>query len=416
MRAGDRVRRHGLAGALAWLCCASALAAEPLSISFSSATKKNAGGTVVWQVPLASGSNMAIKATPDVLAQTQTVTLKWKGFEGTDQVFPKPPPGPNSAQLGTGGEASVPISFAKDSYKQWQVTACITWKPPGQNQKSDSCVAAYVEGVDLAAQNAGKLIKIVSPPHQGLSHNWEKLPKYGSSIGVSVQDEVLSKSPAKLVTLKYDSHDLASNGKPWPRPVDKISPQSLSLSGAASQGGWTQMSAPLALPAETGEWLTIKACLTIEISGEVCSDTYAYRQTEPPLKAAIDKNPMIDSNQSLPPAPPPSGGGGGGGGGKANMMAPPPVLSTPAAGSPMPAASAPPGRPATTLSAPAPQMGPADPGPSAMPQVPGCAAVPGRSGEFSCATPEAAAGCERLRASPASGVRACHGSGARLRR
>ena len=416
-RASDHLRLQGWTGALAWLCFAQALAAEPLSLSFSPATKKNAGGTVVWEVPLASGSNMAIKAASNVLAQTKAVTLMWKGFQGTDQVWNMPPPGPASAQLGAGGEASVPISFAKGSYKQWQVTACVNWQPPGHDHKSDDCVTAFVEGIDLVAMNAGKLIKIVSPSHAGLPHNWEKLSRYGNSIGVSVQDEVLSKSPGKLVTLKYDSHDLASNKKAWPKPVDKISPKSLSLSGATSQGGWAQMSAPLVLPPETGEWLTIRACLTVEVSGEICSDAYAYRLTEPPLKAVIDKNPVIDSNQPLPPvSPPPSGGGGGGGGGKANLMAPPPVLGAPAAGSPMPATSAPPGRPAPALSAPAPQMAPVNPGLSTLPQVPGCTAVPGRSGEYSCATPDAAAGCERLRASPTSGIRACHGGGARLRR
>ncbi|MCZ7654991.1 MAG: hypothetical protein M5R42_12960 [Rhodocyclaceae bacterium] len=139
-----------MAGLAVVLAIDTAHAANPLSITFTSAAQKNAGGTVVWQVPAPAGSNMVIKASPGVLAQTKTVTLKWKGYQGTDQVWIKPPPGPNSVQLGANGQANVPIKFAEDSYKQWQITACTNWQPPGYDHKIDDCVYVYLEGVDLS--------------------------------------------------------------------------------------------------------------------------------------------------------------------------------------------------------------------------------------------------------------------------
>ena len=422
--------RHWLRGfAVCWvaaLCLAGAHGADPISITVAPATQKTFGNTIVWRAAAPSGANLVIKAKPDVFAQTKTVTIQWKGFQATDQVFPTPPPGPGSVQLGAGGEASVPLVFGKDSHKQWYITACVKWQPPGYDHKIDGCVYAYLEGIDPIASNAGNLIKIVSPAHPGPAHNWVKIPMQGNSIGVSVQSDALAKSNDKVVRFKYVSSNSTNQpGTSWPAPTEKTTPKTISLSGAASQGGWTQKSEPLTPDPNMGEWFTVKACLTLEYSGELCSDSYAYQLTKPKLKPGMDPNPVLDPGKQ-PPLPPPGGGSGSGQAdksenlpaGRANMMSPPPVLGVPAAATPATAASVPPGRPASPTLAPT-QIGPAapvDPRMMALPQVPGCTALPGRTGEFSCTTPDAAAGCERLRASPASGVSACLSSGGRLRR
>jgi len=400
-----RQMRSLAACSLAVLTLANAHAADPLTVSFTSATQKTVKGSPLWVVPAPSGSNMVIKAASNVFAQTKSVTIKWKGFEGTDQVWPKPPPGPISVQLGAGEKASIPIQFDKDSYKQWQITACVNWQPPGYDHKIDDCINVFMEGVDLVAKSAGNLIKIVSPAHPEPSYNWIKIPKQGNTIGISVHEDVLSKSPDKLVKLKYESSNLTSEGTSWPMSIDKLAPKAISLAGATGKDGWTQKSEPLVPDPNMGEWLVVRACLTIEYSGEVCSNAYGYRLTGSQVIKMSDqpKNPQIDMSQSLPPLPPPSGGGGGGGGGKGNMMAPPPVMGTPAASPPFPTLSAPQSQP------PSPAMAPAA-------SVPGCTPVPGAPGQYACATREAYAGCERLRAAAASGVRLCQGGGDRLRR
>jgi hypothetical protein len=404
----------------------SAHAADPVSIGFTSATKTTYGNTAVWKIPAPSGAQMMIKATPGVFAQTQTVTLAWKGFEGTDQVFPTPPPGPNSVQLDASGQAIVPIVFDKKSHKQWQITACAKWQPPGYDHKIDDCVYAYLEGVDPLQINAGKLIKIVSPAHPGLPHNWVKIPAHGNSIGVSVHDDALAKSKDKVVQLVYySSSTTTQKGNPWPASVEKISPKTLSLSDVAGQGGWVQKSEPLVPDPKMGEWLTIKACLNIEYSGKVCSDSYAYQLTKPPLKKGSDTNQVIDSSKIPPPLPPQGGAGGGGQAGRsgnlpagnAGMMAPPPVLGAPAASPPLPATNAHRVQPASPAMAPAvvpPAMQSGRMAPAA--NVPGCAVDPAVPGRYACATAEAYAGCERLRGSGSAGVSACLNRGGRLRR
>ena len=411
-------RPRRIAPLLALAILSSAHAADPLTVSFTSATKKPIGGQTLWQVPAPSGASMVIKAAPNVLAQTKNVTLTWKGFEATDQVFPTPPPGPLSVLLSPGGQATVPIVFGKGSHKQWRITACAQWQPPGYDHKIDDCVYAWLEGVDQILSNAGKLIKIVSPAHPGLLHNWVKIPNNGNSIGVSVHNDVLAKSADKVVRLIYSSK--SSGG--WPGQEEKTFPKTLSLAGATSADGWAQKSEQLALDPNTGEWLHIKACLTLEYSGEVCSASYAYQLTKPKLKPGMDQNTVIDPGKQ-PPLPPQAGGGGqaGQGGkfpaGNARMMAPPPVLGAPAANPPGAAAPSPPIQPASPTMAPAvapPAMQSGRAAPTAS--VPGCSASPGMPGQFACATAEAYAGCERLRSAGSTGVRACQNNSGRLRR
>lgn len=426
LRAGHRARTYGLAGALAWLCLASAHAANPLSISFTSATQKNTGGTVVWYVQAPAGSNMVIKAAPGVvpeaapgtIVKAKTVEIKWKGFQGTDQVWTKPPPGPQSVQLDPSGQATVPIKFAADSYRQWQITACVNWQPPGHDHKVDDCVVSYLEGEDSLAKQSSSLILIVSPEHPAPTHNWKEIPQQGNHLGIAVQEGLVSKSPDKLVRLKYESSSLTSGSKkPWPMPTDKMTPKVISLAGVASQGGWVKKSELLIPDPQGGEWLTIRACMTIEYSGEVCSSSYAYKLTGPSvvIKALTEKNPVIDPNQPLPPkSPPPGGGGGGGRGGgegQGNLMAPPPVLGQPASAMPAPPAlrgPTPQSPPPAPVLAPAAAPAPADAGrmaPAAA--VPGCSPIAAATGQYACASREAYAGCERQRVSGAPGIRAC---------
>ncbi len=394
-------------------------AADPLTVSFTSATKKPIGGQTLWQVPAPSGASMVIKAAPNVLAQTKNVTLTWKGFETTDQVFPTPPPGPLSVLLSASGQATVPIVFGKGSHKQWKLTACTKWQPPGNDHKIDDCVYAWLEGVDQILSDAGKLIKIVSPAHPGLLHNWVKIPNSGNSIGVSVRNDVLAKSADKVVRLIYSSE--SSGG--WPGQEGKTFPKTLSLAGATSAGGWVQKSEQLALDPNTGEWLHIKACLTLEYSGEVCSNNYAYRLTYPAVKPGLDKAQVIDASK-IPPLPPQDSAAGSQTGqsgdlpvGKARTMAPPPMLGVPAVSQPGAAANLPQIQPAAPTMAPVatpPAMQSGRTAPSVS--VPGCSANPGVPGQFACATAEAYAGCERLRGAGSAGVRACQNSGGRLRR
>jgi len=87
---------------------------------------------------------------------------------------------------------------------------------------------------------------------------------------------------------------------------------------------------------------------------------------------------------------------------------------------PPPAMVAPAGLPAAAPArAPSPDMAPppADAGRAApTATVPGCAPVAAATGQYACATREAYAGCERLRAAAAPGVRAClFGSGLQRR-
>lgn len=107
------------------------------------------------------------------------------------------------------------------------------------------------------------------------------------------------------------------------------------------------------------------------------------------------------------------------------VLAPPPPLQ-PAVGMPPPIMQGAPAVPAPAMTAPPtmappPLLGPAAPTntitPIAAPppQVPGCTPLAGQPGHFSCATREAHAGCERLRASGKVGIRACQGGGGRLR-
>ena len=63
----------------------------------------------------------------------------------------------------------------------------------------------------------------------------------------------------------------------------------------------------------------------------------------------------------------------------------------------------------------APAQAPAPIAPMAAPQVPGCAPLAGQAGHYACATREAHAACERLRATGVAGIGQCHSPGGRLR-
>ncbi|MCZ2173248.1 MAG: hypothetical protein LC110_01800 [Burkholderiales bacterium] len=386
---------------------ANALAANPISISFSPASMKTPGGATVWQVQAPAGSSMTIKAATSFPGKAATVKLSWKGFQGTDQVWTTPPPGPGSVQL-SNGQAVVPIVFPKDSHKQWMITACVNWQPPGYDHKIDDCVNTYLEGIDQLAANAVSLILIVSPEHPAPTHNWKKISITGNQLGVALQEDLVSKSPDKLVKLKYaSSHSTTEKNTSWPGGDDeKITPKTISLSGIASQGGWIKKTEPLVLQPNTGEWLTVRACITLDYSGEVCSATYAYRLIESKTAKMSDqpKDYKVDTSQPLPP-PPGGGGGGGGGADKGNLMAPPPMLGAPATGVPASAAPAPRAPPPAPVMAPLPAQ---DGRAAATAGVPGCTAIAGAPGQYSCGTPEAQAACERQRASGASGIRACN--------
>ena len=99
------------------------------------------------------------------------------------------------------------------------------------------------------------------------------------------------------------------------------------------------------------------------------------------------------------------------------MMVPPtglpplPTPTTPAAPA-QPMQGAPVMAPPPTLAAP-PAANQAKP--MLMTQVPGCEPLAGRPGEYACATREAYASCERLRAAGTAGMRQCHLAGSRLR-
>lgn len=117
------------------------------------------------------------------------------------------------------------------------------------------------------------------------------------------------------------------------------------------------------------------------------------------------------------------------GGGTKVFVPPPPFAPTgglPPPPMPVQPAGSAPAVPTTGAPSPAPAMGPppvlapgAPPdqgGTMVMPQVPGCAPVAGAPGRYACATREAYAGCQRLRATAASGVRLCQGGGDRFMR
>ena len=109
--------------------------------------------------------------------------------------------------------------------------------------------------------------------------------------------------------------------------------------------------------------------------------------------------------------------------GNTKKLDPPPMMAPPAGLPPLPTPAAP-ATPAQAMQG-APVMAPpptlATPPaasqvqPMRMPQVPGCEPFAGRPGEYACATREAYAGCERLRASATADIRQCHLAGGRLR-
>lgn len=129
-----------------------------------------------------------------------------------------------------------------------------------------------------------------------------------------------------------------------------------------------------------------------------------------PGKLEIYQGPLQGGGAKVFEPPPPLAPTGG--------LPPPPKPVGPAGSAPpVPTTGAP--SPAAPALGPPPVLAPVPPaqgGMMVMPQVPGCAPVTGQPGQYACTTREALAGCERLRASAVSGVRACQGGGDRLRR
>lgn len=126
-----------------------------------------------------------------------------------------------------------------------------------------------------------------------------------------------------------------------------------------------------------------------------------------PMQGAKPKPPAsLPPPMSAPPAlsPPPMLAPG------ADVTAPPPGIAP----APLPGS---PGRRATpAVITPPPTLAPPTDAVPMAPAagVPGCTPAHGSPGQYACATREAYAACERMRASGASGIRTCQASGGRL--
>lgn len=387
------------------------LAAEPVSISFSQATQAGQ----VWKVKAPGGSQIVVKATPEFYKQSKSIALKYavSGSGWKESLFP---PGPTALTLNAGGTAAAPLKFNIST--QWGVQACYSWKPPGADQKTDTCTGmVYFEGVDPLKTGAEKLITFYFHPPSNVGAKQPgavAVKPSGQELRLRVAKDVLMRSTTKKFRLLWIPGGTASLPESEQQP-----PGQVSFGGSAEWGinpakvdmmgnDWGEIVVPLNFGQHKKQphW-TLKACTEIDWSGEICSITRQIDLVQDPVIKMSDqfKDPKVDPNQPLPPlSPPPSGGGGGGGGGKGNMMAPPPVLSAPAAGISAPTAPIPQGSP------PAPAMAPASPEAGRMAPaagVPGCTPIAGAPGQYACATREAHAGCERLRVAGAAGIRAC---------
>jgi len=406
----------------ATLVAGVAHAAEPVAISFTQATQASLQNGSYWKVRAPTGSQIVVKATPEFLKQSKTITLKYNVY-GSESGWKESlvAPGPTSLTLNAQGVAAAPLKFNVST--QWSVMACYSWKPPGAAQKTDGCSGVNFEGVDPQKENANKEISFFFQPPSTVSAKQAgavAVMASGQTLRLRVAKDVLMRSTNKTFRLYWD------HGSPLPAN-EKQPPGQVYFGANPNWGGtaakvdmegndWGEIAVALDFGPHKGKanW-TLKACTEIDWSGEICSITRKI-ELVPPQVAKIDglpKDHTVDLNQPLPPLlPPPSGGGGGGGGGgegnKVNPMAPPPVLGQPATGLPARTAPAPQGAPAAPVMAPA--MSPASAG------VPGCAAVAGVPGQYACVAREAYAGCERLRAAGAAGIRACTAAGEGRRR
>lgn len=388
----------------------SAAAAEPVTITFSQATQAPMQKGWIWKVKAPTGSQIVVTAKPEFFKQSKAITLKYgTNQEGSGWHESLIAPGPTSLTLNAQGVAAAPLKFNIST--QWSVMACYSWKPPGSSQKTDSCSdMVYFEGVDPQKENANKEITFFFHPPSNASAKLAgavAVKASGQELRLRAAKDVLMRSTNKKFRLYWD------NGSPLPEN-EKQPPGHVYFGTDPKWGGtaakvdmqgndWGEIVVPLDFGPHKGKpnW-TLKACTEIDWSGEICSNTRIIELVQPQVAKISDlpKDHKVDPSQPIPPlAPPPSGGGGGGGeGGKGNLMAPPPMLGQPAAGIPAPTAPAPQGQPLT------PAMAPAIP-PAAG--VPGCSAVAGVPGQYACSTREAYAGCERLRAAGAAGIRTC---------
>ena len=415
-----------------------AMAAGPVSISFSEATLP----AQIWEVKAPTGSQLVVKATPDFYKQSKSITLKyslWSMGGWQESIVPWP----TALTLNATGVASVPLKFTTSTH--WGVQACYSWKPPGSKQKQDACTdVVYFEGVDPLKKNAEKLITLFFLPPSYVSAKTPgavAIKPSGQELRLRAAKDILIRSTTKKFRLFWTPEGAGS------LPESETQPPGRVVFGSTGDLKWEEAKVDIdwmgnawgeiAVPVDFGAhkkklgW-TLKACTEIDWSGEICSGTAMIELVQPPVIKMSDqpKDFKVDTNQPLPPlSPPPSEGGGGGGksgqtgksgnlpAGNANIMAPPPVLGAPAAGPPVPAPPAPRGQPSLPAMAPAVAPSPADAARTApVTGVPGCSPVPGLAGQYACATREAYAGCERLRASAASGVRTCQFGGGDQRR
>ena len=416
----------------------AALAAHPVSISFSQATQLGQ----IWEVKAPTGSQLVVKATPDFYKQSKSVTLKyslWSIGGWQESIVPWP----TALTLNATGVASLPLKFTTSTH--WGVQACYSWKPPGSKQKLDACTdVVNFEGVDPLKKNAEKLITLFFLPPSYVSAKTPgavAIKPSGQELRLRAAKDILIRSTTKKFRLSWTPEGAGS------LPESETQPPGRVVFGSTGNQKWGEAKVDIdwmgnawgeiAVPVDFGAhkkklaW-TLKACTEIDWSGEICSGTAMIELVQPPVIKMSDqpKDPKVDTNQPLPPlSPPPSEGGGGGGksgqagksgampAGNANIMAPPPVLGAPAAGPPVPAPPAPRGQPSLPTMAPAVAPSPTDAARAApVTGVPGCSPVPGLAGQYACATCEAYAGCERLRATAASSVRACQFGGEDQRR
>ena len=404
---------------------AAAQAAQPVSISFSQATQKSVGSALVWTVMAPTGSQIVVTAKPEFLKQSKTIALKYgtpQSGSGWHESLVSP--GPTSLTLNSQGVASGPLKFNIST--QWSVQACYSWKPPGSDQKTEACTnLVYFQGVDPLQEGAEKMISFFFHPPSNVSAKQSgavAVRPSGQELRLRVAKDVLMRSTSKKFRLYWDNGKILPENEKHPPGHVYFGPNpnwnGISAKVDMEGNDWGEIVVPLDFGTNSIKlnW-TLKACTTIDWSGEICSITRQIELVPTPILKMSDqpKDYKIDSNQPLPPPPQP-GGGGGGGTDKGKLMTPPPMLGAPASGIPAPVA------PASQSPPPAPLMSPATvPAPEGgrtapAANIPGCVPAAGAPGQYVCGSREAYAGCERLRASGTAGIRACNAIGEGRRR
>ena len=455
---------------------APAMGAQPVSISFTQATQQALQSGVVWKVRAPTGSQIVVKASSDFTKQSKNISLKYSVF-GTGWKESLVPPGPTALTLNASGMAAAPLKFAIST--QWGVQACYSWKPPGSNQKTDACTdQLFFEGVDPLKTSAEKLITFFFHPPSDVSAKQSgalAVKPSGQELRLRIAKDILMRSTTKTFRLVWIPGGTSALPASEPQPPGQVG---FSFTGTGKLGDakidmmgndWGEIVVPLDFgPHKKNPFWTFKACTEIDWSGEICSITRQIELIQTPVIKMSDqpKDPKINPGQPWPPvlSPLPRGGGSGDGksgragksgslpAGRANTMEPPPVLGAPAASTAVPVPPAPRGQPPLPVMAPAvtpsaalpppapmqgapagpaqpmsapptlapppalaPAQAPAPIAPMAAPQVPGCAPLAGQAGHYACATREAHAACERLRATGVAGIGQCHSPGGRLR-